>query len=265
MSAPTLVRMSDGHDIEGSSLTCEGCGSDVASHTCVGEEAPAPTVVRTRSTGPRKAATEHPECPHCHGRIHFSMSGTAINAECLTRQYAVDRGLMTDPNGRLPVLTLEMMKEIHDWGTSLSVPPTYGKMESAAGGAATYSGLRPKTGRKKALAADPGTQIQDIAEGIDLEDEEVVPVAPKAKKARKSKAKTATEAIDGVWETALTTADEASEAPVEEPVFVGGVPLDEYVEEQAEAVDPDEAKRLRREERTARRKELLERSRAVSV
>lgn len=256
MSAPTLVRMSDGHDIEGSSLTCEGCGSDVASHTCVGEDAPAPTVVRTRSTGPRKAATEHPPCPHCHGRIHFSMSGTAINAECLVRQYAVDKGLMSDPNGRLPVLTLEMMQDIYIWGIGLATPPTYGKMESAAGGAATYSGLRPKTGRKKkALAADPGTQIQDIADGIEvnLDDEEVVPVAPKAKKSRKPKVQPAVEELEEYSDSALTT--------VEEPVFVGEVPLDEYVEQQAEAAaqpeDPDEAKRLLREERKARRKALL--------
>lgn len=265
MSAPTLVRMSDGHDIEGSSLTCEGCGSDVASHTCVGEETPAPTVVRTRSTGPRKAPTEHPECPHCHGRIHFSMSGTAINAECLTRQYAVDKGLMTDPNGRLPVLTLEMMKEIHDWGISLSVPPTYGKMESAAGGAATYSGLRPKTGRKKKVqAAGPGAQIQDIADGIEVEldDDEVVPVAPKAKKTRKPKVNPASETGEEVNMdyAALETEVAAYYADTpEKPVFVGEVPLDEYVEQQAEAeaLDPEEEKRQRREERKARRKALL--------
>lgn len=205
MTTPAVIRLPNGTDVDGATLLCEGCGSDVAGHACAGASAPAAPVY-VRRTGPRAPISSIPQCAHCGGRIHQNLSAAAVNAECLTRQFAMDTGLMTDPNGRLPVLTLEMMKDIADWGLRLSVPPTYGKMDSAAGGASTYAGLRPKTGRKtKAVAAAPGSQVQDLAKDIEIEDfdedEEVLPAAPsvapaqKAKTAKKAKAAPVIEAV----------------------------------------------------------------------
>lgn len=198
MTTPAVIRLPDGTDVDGETLLCEGCGSDVANHACAGGTATPSAPVYVRRTGPRAPISSIPQCAHCGGRIHQNLSAAAVNAECLTRQYAMDTGLMTDPNARLPVLTLEMMKDIYEWGERLATPPTYGKMDSSAGGASTYAGLRPKTGRKtRATAAAPGSQIQDVAKTIEVEDEvegedfdedeEVLPVAPSAAPAKNTK------------------------------------------------------------------------------
>lgn len=196
MTTPAVIRLPNGTDVDGATLLCEACGTDVANHACAGGS-PAPVVVPVyvRRAGPRAPISSIPQCAHCGGRIHQNLSAAAVNAECLTRQFALEVGLMADPNARLPVLTLEMMKDIYDWGSRRATPPTYGKMDSSAGGASTYAGLRPKTGRKtKAAPAAPGSQIQDLAQDVEIEDfdedEEVVPAAPsvpsvpKAKKAK---------------------------------------------------------------------------------
>lgn len=199
MTSPTLVKLPDGSEMTGSDMICEGCGSSVADHPC-GGRAPGGSVTFTsgsRSLGPRKKPTEHPECAHCGGRVHFNMSGTAINAECINRQYALDTKEITDPNQRPGVMTLERMKAIVEWSERLSDPLTYGNMVTAAGGAGTYSGLKPKTGRKKkAVAAAPGSQIQDMA------DDEAAAVATdgeaeaKPKKSRSRKPKVSKLSVD---------------------------------------------------------------------
>lgn len=264
----TMVRMSDGTEISASDATCEGCGSSLADHSCGGATGGGSvTYTSTRSTGPRKPASAHPTCGHCGGRIHFNMSQTAVNAECMTRQYAVDPAsgpLMTDPNGRLPVLTLELMDQMVTWAKSLATPLTYGKMETAAGGAATYSGLRPKTGRKKKTApAAPGAQIQDMAVDVEGtitfgEDSEETP-ATKPKRTRKSKGPKVsklTVAEDGaasVESVDLEAAvEEATNGHESEITFPEDSTAD--VEDSAPvASSAEEPRKLTKEERAARR------------
>src|SRR5678810_1027581 len=166
-----VIKLEDGTEVQGVDAVCEGCGSTLAEHACKGSGPVVSAPVYVRRTGPRAAPTDIPTCAHCGGRIHQNLSGAAVTSECIVRQYALDKGLITDPvTGRLPVATIEMWEEIVAWSKSLATPLTYGKMESAAGGAGTYSGLRPKTGRKKKVApAAPGSQIQDMAEGETVE------------------------------------------------------------------------------------------------
>jgi hypothetical protein len=236
--------------MNGSDLVCEGCGSDLAGHSCGGAAGSTGSVTYSRSTGPRKPVSAHPTCAHCGGRVHFNMGATAVNAECLNRQYSLDVGEMTDPSARLPVLTIERMKEIVEWAGALASPPTYGKMESAAGGAGTYSGLRVKTGRKKKVVpAAPGAQIQDMAadeEGAVAESETPV----KAKKSRKGKGKTT---------VIVSPTVDASEEIV---LDADGIELtngkDTVAEQAVEASVPDEEQaRKDRAERRAARKALL--------
>lgn len=163
------VTLPDGSVADGTDVICDGCGSNLADHSCGGSGAAGSTgsVTYARRTGPRAPVASIPSCVHCGGRIHQNLSGIAVNDECITRQYALDQGLMTDPNGRLPIHlgSPEGMGDIATWAASLSTPITYGKMLSSAGGAGTYAGLRPKTGRKKKIvAAAPGAQIQDMAD-----------------------------------------------------------------------------------------------------
>lgn len=268
MTSPAVVRLPDGSDVAGSELTCEGCGSDMAGHSCAGSGAAGSTgsVTYARRTGPRAPVASIPVCVHCGGRIHQNLSAAAVNAECMTRQYALDTGMMTDPNGRLPVLTLEMMGDINAWGLGLSIPLTYGKMASSAGGASTYAGLRPKTGRrKKVVAAAPGSQIQDMAdeesEAIMVNGDEGVTVKPK--RVRKPKI------------VARPASDFADVEEIDEAVSNGVVPLPEILmhqmdEDDAAAVAPEatseqdeapveaeEQARQSRAERRAARKALL--------
>jgi hypothetical protein len=252
MTSPAMVRLPDGSDINSADLTCESCGADMAGHACGGAAGTTGSVTYSRSTGPRKPVSAHPTCAHCGGRVHFNMGATAVNAECLNRQYSLDVGEMTDPSARLPVLTIERMKDIVEWAAALASPPTYGKMESAAGGAGTYSGLRVKTGRKKKVApAAPGAQIQDMAadEAINA-DESEAPV--KAKKSRKGKGKTT---------VIVSPTVDASEEMVLDPEATNGSDVVEQAEEvaaTAEANVPNEEQaRKDRAERRAARKALL--------
>lgn len=259
MTSPAMVRMPDGSDMSGSDLTCEGCGSDLAGHACAGAAGTsAPTVVHTRSTGPRKPKADREPCAHCGGALHFNMGATAVNAECMVRQYALDNGLMTDPNGRLPVLTLEMMGQINDWGSKLSTPLTYGKMESSAGGAATYSGMRPKTGRKKkAVAAAPGAQIQDIA---NEEASNIEAPAEKPKRVRKPKVVATTTSPDDTDSEAYNPNEVLAtyDAPVE-GATINPEPLAVIEEAEAVAASADDAETARAERaaKRAARKALL--------
>jgi hypothetical protein len=175
------VMFPDGTEIDANGATCEACGESLANHGCSSSGSGAPvTVVTTRSYGPRKRVEERESCPHCRGVRHFNMGASAVNAECLNRQFSVDVGEIASPNDRLPVMTLDRMERIVAWGKALTTPPSYGKMESAAGGAATYSAARPKTGRKKkAVAAAAGERIEDIAGSVEAP-------APKGKKSASS-------------------------------------------------------------------------------
>jgi hypothetical protein len=188
--------------------------------------------------------------------MHFNMSGTAVNAECIVRQYALDKAIISDPNQKIPVLTIELLGDIADWSKTLSTPLTYGKMESSAGGAGTYSGLRPKTGRKKkAVAAAAGSRIEDMADGVEVE-----AAAPTPKKSRKRTKKGATDEAAAV---------EAAEEIVSAPILADADPdpseLDEYeapavfdVEEPVTATEePAPTTAEDRAERRRQRKALL--------
>lgn len=254
----TAIKLADGTDVAASDATCEGCGAPMADHNCGGATGGGSvTYTSPRSTGPRKPKADRPPCAHCGGAMHFNMGGTAVNAECLNRQYSVDVGEMPDPNATLPVLTLERMKKIVEWAEKLATPVSYGKMASAAGGASTYSGLRPKTGRKKKVVpASAGSKIEDMADEESAVVAEESEAPSKAKKSRKGKGKAAKTAAPVVADAEMADADddisedgEAVEAVAE---------AEEIIEEaSAPAADPDEAARAERAARRARRKELL--------
>jgi hypothetical protein len=125
-------------------------------------------------------------------------------------------------------------------------------MLTAAGGSGTYSGGRVKTGRKKkAVAAAPGSRIEDMAEGEVIEGETP---APKAKKGRKSKG-------PKVPTTFSQVADEGVTAVLVEGVAEATNGHDEAVMEEAPITAPvileennDEAARAERAARRAARK-----------
>jgi hypothetical protein len=149
----------DLHDIE-----CPGCGAPMDGHMSPSSSGLVanPTVVReyVRGTGPRKVATAHPECPHCKGRIHFNMGATAINAECLWRQYLVGVGKLA-PKDKLPEMYLSNMLEMAEWYEAeikLGQSFDYGKS-----GGGTYS-TRRKT-PATAVAGGPVTAPPPTAPG----------------------------------------------------------------------------------------------------
>jgi hypothetical protein len=261
MSAPTMIRTAEGVEIDPSGMICEDCGEPIGSHGCKGSSAPAPAPVATRSYGPRKDPKARPLCPHCTGPVHFSMPGLLQNVECLTRQYAVDKGIMSDPFQRIPVGGLEILNDVVTWAESLATKPTYGRMESAAGGAGTYAALRPKTGRKKkAVAAGEGEKIEDMAAKVAID----APVG-KTKKSGKRAPKNMTEAIAAVEAAEEIVKPKKSrkdktEAPVEvtqevEPINMNGAAEEGQPTESAES--PEDEKARRRAERAARRQALL--------
>jgi hypothetical protein len=208
--------------------------------------------------GPRKDPKARPLCPHCSGPVHFSMPGLLQNVECLTRQYCVDKGIMSDPFQRIPVGGLEILNDVVTWAGTLATKPTYGRMESAAGGAGTYASLRPKTGRKKkAIAAGEGEKIEDMAAKVAID-------APKTKKSRKAEAKTEAQAALAEAEEIVTKGKKSrkgkTETPVEvtqevEPINMNGAAEEGQPTESAES--PEDEKTRRRAERAARRQALL--------
>lgn len=183
----TAIHLQDGTDIEAADVTCAGCGNPMSDHSCgLGGGSVTYTSGRSGKGIPRKPASAKPRCPHCGGTLHNNESSAGVNGSCLNRQYSLDVGDMTDPDQTLPQFTLERMADVVAWAEGLAVRPSYGKMESAAGGAGTYAAIRPKTGRKKkVVAAAPGSQIQDIAEqeAANLE----APTKSKKSKSKKSK------------------------------------------------------------------------------
>jgi hypothetical protein len=244
MSAPTMIRLSDGSEVDASSMTCEECGEPMGSHGCKNSAAPVAAPVATRSYGPRKDPKARPLCPHCSGPVHFSMPGLLQNVECLTRQYCVDKGIMSDPFQRIPVGGLEILNDVVTWAGTLATKPTYGRMESAAGGAGTYASLRPKTGRKKkVIAAGEGEKIEDMAAKVEATSAESEAVAEaeeivKPRKSRKDKTETPVEVTQEV-----------------EPINMNGAAEEEQPADSTES--PEDEKARRRAERAARRQALL--------
>lgn len=268
MTSPALVRLPDGTDVDGNALTCEGCGNPLAGHSCgAGGAAVSAAPVYVRRTGPRAPVASIPTCAHCGGRIHQNLSGAAVNSECIIRQYALDKGIMSDPFANLPVATIELWEDIVAWAKSLATPITYGKMASAAGGAGTYAGLRPKTGRKKKVApAAAGAQIQDIADGVTVEEE----TPAKSKRSRKGKGKVletpATTINTDDEGNVVTTVEAATEELTEDEqaafAAIMGTPTVEINGHEAELTPTEDAEQpmdaaAERAERRRRRKELL--------
>jgi hypothetical protein len=167
-------------------VVCGDCGEPMDVHGCpngTSHPAPAPTVVTTRSTGPRKKADEHPPCAHCGGRIHWNNGAALVNFECMYRQYLLAKGKITDPSARLPVFTASAVKDFEMWVDDQGEDFKYGNMESAGGGGSTYSSIRPKappkpvkteeekaaakseaTARRKAMKA--AKSITDVASDV---------------------------------------------------------------------------------------------------
>jgi hypothetical protein len=190
--------------------------------------------------------------------MHFNMGQSAINGECINRQYATDTGEITDPVTEKPgVLTAERWIEVGNWLMGLSDPITYGNMLTAAGGSGTYSGGRVKTGRKKkAVAAAPGSRIEDMAEGEVIESEGETP-APKAKKGKgRSKGRKLSQLIveaDGTARVETVDIEDAvAEATNGHDEAVVEAPTEE--EPVVVAAESDEAARAERAARRAARK-----------
>lgn len=135
-------------------VTCSDCGEPMDTHGCPGSSsaAGATTIVRTRSTGPRKKATDHPACPFCGGRVHWNNGQSTINHDCMYKQYLMDKGLIATPYDRLPIFTAQTWIEATDWIKDRVAAGDfqYGNMASAAGGA-TYSARKPKAAPRPKL------------------------------------------------------------------------------------------------------------------
>jgi hypothetical protein len=253
----TAIKMADGTEVDASDAVCEGCGSTLADHSCGGSgSGGSVTYSRSGAGTKRKPAASKPRCPHCAGVMHFNMGQSAINGECINRQYAVDTGEITDPVEQKPgILTAERWIEIGNWLMGLSDPITYGNMVSAAGGSGTYSGGRVKTGRKKkAVAAAPGSRIEDMAEGEVIEGETPAAKPKKGRKSKGLKVSKLTVSEDGTAEIEAVDLEDAvaeatnghDEAVVEAPA------ADE--EPVVVAAESDEAARAERAARRAARK-----------
>jgi hypothetical protein len=236
----TAIKLTDGTDIDTTDAICQGCGSTMADHTCGGGGGTTSvTYNRSGAGSKRKDPATKPPCAHCGAPMHFNYGASAVNGACINMQYAVDTGEVTDPvHQKAGVLTAERWIEVGNWLMGLSDPITYGDMLTAAGGSGTYSGGRAKTGRKKkAVAAAPGSRIEDMAEGEVVESDGETP-APKAKKGRKSRiSKITVNGDDLVIEENI--ADEATnghdEAVMEEAPITAPVILEESNDEAARA------------------------------
>lgn len=173
----------DLHDLE-----CSACKGSLEDHRC-----PAQKKAQTA----RKKATEQPQCPHCGGRMHFSIGAGMINLECLSRQFLVDQGEMADAHARMPVVTADSVKLMARWirkqeqdGKALA----YGSMESAGGTVKSWADIRKEREQN-------GKTPEQVAESLSVED--ITPAAaPKSTKKKSGK----------VIESPKITADEAPTA-----------------------------------------------------
>lgn len=230
----TTVTLPDGSEQDATTVICKGCEMPMSDHSCGGASVTitsGATAAPSRSTGPRKKPSERPPCPHCNGAVHFSMPGGLQNIECVMRQWYMDTGVIAEPNARLPIYGPADVAEAQKWIETLATPISYGRMESAAGGAGTYAALRPKAepkegGRKKKVKpAEEGERIEDLTGEIeDFEatttDEEP---AKKSKKSRKNKVAISTTEDQSIGDAVQELAEaDASEfqAAESEPVVV---------------------------------------------
>ena len=149
---------------------------------------------------------------------HFSMPGGLQNVECIMRQFYQDQGVIVDAYATLPLYGLDDLGKAIEWAKSLRTPITYGRMDSAAGGAGTYAALRPKAGTKddkatstgrpkKQKAAAAGEKIEDIAR-------EVVPSKGTGKGKGKKKSGAKAESTNGQAGTVV----EVTPTMVEQPM-----------------------------------------------
>jgi len=176
--ASTKVHLPDGSEENASDVICEDCDKPVSQHSCVngaGSSGGSGAATVSRSTGPRKDPRARPQCPHCGGAVHFSMPGGLQNVECIMRQYFIDRGVIVDAYATLPLYGIDELSTAVTWAKDLKSPITYGRMDSAAGGAGTYAALRPKASTDKATtgtrprkqkAAAAGEKIEDLAASV---------------------------------------------------------------------------------------------------
>ena len=262
----TAIRLDDGTEVAAAGATCEGCGNPLAEHSCGGSGGGTGSVTYTRRSGPRAPVTPGvtPTCVHCKGRLHQNLSSFAVDSECQARMYGVEKGLMASPFDRIPAHlgTPEGLAEIGEWGKTIA-DYTYGKMVSAAGGAGTYAGLKPKTGRrKKAVAAPVGSRIEDMAEGedIDLLDEEEATAPVKPKKSRKSKGlKVSKLTVNDDDTTSVESVDleeavaEATNGQSEEfvPLIVDDEAVEAFGDSESARTERAERRRQRKQERQA--------------
>jgi hypothetical protein len=256
MTANNVI-MPDGTKSDAHDIICEGCEKSISEHSCGGSVTITTGGAGTgRSTGPRKAPATRPECPHCHGAVHFSMPGGLQNVECAMRQYYQDTGVIADPYARLPIYGLDEIRAMLEWTTTLSTPFTYGRMESAAGGAGTYAALRPKADPKekserpkKRKAAEKGERIEDMVSEVldeipaedgdgDLGSIGTVKASKTGKSKRKNKAP-------------LAAVAEAYEGPTEEIPVGTVIPNDKLFDDEQPALDLEAERARKRAERRA--------------
>lgn len=122
-----------------------------------------PATSKNRTGVTRKDPTEHPPCPHCGGKMHWNQAAATINFECMWRQYALAKGLMNDPNERLPVFTDEDLTDFVEWRDtrkrSRKNPLTYGKMPSDKG-YGTYSAMKAAESKDLKSATEMAADVE---------------------------------------------------------------------------------------------------------
>ena len=113
------------------SVLCSECGELYGDHAHPSGKGE-PVTVLSRSTGPRKKASDRQPCAHCGGPMHWNDHGAKVNMECLVRQMYVDLGIITDPlNDKIPVLTASDFEALGAWiglKKTAGITLVYGKM-----------------------------------------------------------------------------------------------------------------------------------------
>jgi hypothetical protein len=250
---PTMAEVEADGTVNLHEVVCSDCGEPMDEHGCpngAAHPATPPTIVTTRSTGPRKKAEEHPPCAHCGGRIHWNGSAAVVNFECIYRQYLLATGKISDPSARLPVLTAHELKAVGDWADD-QTDLQYGNMASAGGGGATYSAIRPKAPPKPVKTEEEKKEAKRVA----AEKRKADRAAAKAAKSISDVADevAGAETFDALGGEELAVAVPASEDEMETPL-----PEKKVRPSRAKAEKPvslDESRAARRE---ARRKRLAE-------
>ena len=160
-----IAKDETGEEIELSALTCAGCGSTMAGHTCPGGSF---TVTRgavnhvnaARAGVARGKKEDKPRCPHCMGVTHYNLGTGFEDMQCTWRQYLMAQSIITDPLERLPKMIPgeAMIDEYNAWVRATK--PTFGTMVTpAAPTGGSYATLRsyeaPPKPPKEVTATDP--------------------------------------------------------------------------------------------------------------